>query len=459
MGLFRIRTVYGAVILWAFAALSMGCDALVDAKTPGVTMGQGATEEELRQARPTRAAVSADGRFAAFTRLDSPEIGVVLVDFKTMSTTAYSIQTQHNRIEGLALSPDGAFLAVVLGGIDWLLQDEIWLFDAQGNVTTRIGGSSDNATSFSEPGRELAAPCFSPSGNRVAFFSDMVHQYARPERVARADALLRSPAMAVHELDTATQIVRLIDLPILPLPFGCYYASATSLVGIWNERVTEPEFTRLPVDRLYITDPRGGFAGNYWMTTRWRFEQTIGQAELRADGSSQFQKFEFVPPPFMSIRDKFRATTSPSGAGFLAILTLYDQARDPTLNGLRNRSYRPTEEPAHRLAWLEPDGRRLDVQPYEGMIYPVAAAGSANRRRIVVWAGKAAEPDDIFASQVGFPWTTTDGLDWEIMDLTRKYRPARTISVSPNADTVMIVLPQLIDRNGVGKTADYEPYR
>jgi hypothetical protein len=395
------------------------------------------TPAERRSIRSMTGDLSQDGRFGAFSRLDSDEVSIALVDFEARTFVNYAVISEFNDIKDVVISRDGSLLACVVGVFGAQKDTEIWVIDRTGTVRWQLTGAV----------RLKAKPCFSQDGDKLLFFADMRHQYLPPqERLSWVGS--SSGAMAVHELDLATGAVRLIDLPILPFPKACFYTNRNTVVAAYGVDVDNPEFDRLPVGCVCGNPRGGGYVGNFWQRIRPRFELTVGEADLVDAGTSRFKKFEMTMPDFASILDTFQMMQSPSEDGFLALLTLYDPRQDPGPELFSYRNYRPPEGPTIGLSWLSWDGGRVDV-PMPGNFPDLSiACGSYDRSRVLAWLGNG----DVYAPVVGRPFTHSAVTGWHMVDLGGQYEQSVALPVVINQRSVRIEIPELIDRNGIGQT-------
>ncbi|MCA3697487.1 hypothetical protein [Aquidulcibacter sp.] len=387
-----------------------------------------------------------DGGFGMFPRLDTREMNIALVDFKNSTSVSYMLDQQFLKIEHAVMSPDGSRIAFnvqfTIPGFEpkYFAVDrpefgnvaEIWVMNRKGEVEFRLVDHD----------REKRAATFSPDGTKLLFYADMRHQYLKI-RYPRS----HNPSVAVHEFDLNDRTIRLIDLPILPRPDGCFYTEAKTVVGVWRQEVVDAEFSRLPVDCPY---PWGMSNTNYWRRFLPFYSQTIGEADLISDGTSVFKKFETKLPRFESIRDKFQMQTSPCEDGFLVLLELMDPRIDPAPIVLENPNYFAFDRRNYKLAWLSRDGTLNEIHAPERFTSYPSVCGSFDRSRVLAWAGT----EKLGAAQFTYPFTSSNGSNWELVDLTGNFGPASVVQVSGYTEAVTVQIPKLLDPNGVGVDAE-----
>jgi hypothetical protein len=389
--------------------------------------------------RNLNCSLTRNGSKGVFGRLDTENLTIALVDFETHSSKTYRLDSGVYRLEDVVVSPDGGRIAYTVFHQESSDESEIWIMDPDGLVEFKLTGS----------GRSLVKPHFSPDGTKLLFFADMRHQYLTPEQ----ERILQmySKSFAVHELNLSDLSFHLIDLPILPVPKGCFYTDQGTVVALWMTDVEDPEFSRLPAECVCGSFKAGDFGGNFWERNRWRLEQTVGEADIRSDGTSKFKKFEMTMPEFGSIRDTFWINASPCKNGFLTLPSIWDPSKDPSTNDPSARSYRAVDHSTRGLAWITRNGNRRDIElPPEGELL-VTASGSFDQSRIIGWPSLSVS--DAFAqSKTRFPWTHTSAAGWQRVDLNSKYAPEQTMNVKPKEAMTLLELPKLIDKNGVGET-------
>ena len=390
--------------------------------------------------RNLNCSLTGNGNKGVFGRLDTENRAIALVDFETNLSKNYSLEIRVTRLEDVTISPDGGRVAFTVFHDDSAMESEIWIMAPDGLVEFKLRGL----------GRSITKPHFSSDGAKLLFFADMRHQYLT---TAEEDEFRTSSdkSFAVHELNLTDLSFRLIDLPILPVPKGCFYTDQGTVVALWMTNVEDPEFSRLPAECVCGSFKAGDFGGNFWERNRWRLEQTVGEADIRSDGTSKFKKFEMTMPAFGSIRDTFWINASPCKNGFLAFPTIWDPTKDPPDGSFRARSYRAVDHSRRGLCWITRDGNRSDLELPPEVELLVTASGSFDQSRILAWPSVGGS-DAAAHSTLRFPWTHTKASGWERVDLKSKYAPGQAIDVRPKEDMVPLEIPKLIDQNGVGET-------
>lgn len=389
--------------------------------------------------RNLNCSLTREGSLGSFGRLDTSELSIAVVDFKTNSFDSYVLGPDFFQLDDVVISPDGNLLAFVVYSRSSSVESEIWVINREGLVKLRLVGL----------GQAKVKPNFSPSCDKLIFFADMRHQYLSEANRALFD-ITNPGSMAVHELNLEDGRIRLLDLPILPSAKGAFYTNDNTVVAAWLQDLIDPEFSQLPVDCVCGRPKSADYGGNFWQRIRPRFQLSVGEAQLLDRDVSKFKKFELTLPKFESIRDTFRLTASPCEAGFLSVLELWDSSQDPGPELFKYPSYRPPDSSRVGLSWLTRDGGRQDiVLPIEFRDMP-AACGSYDKSRVIAWAGNA----DASAAALRYPWTQEDSSKWESVDLQKKYQLAQTFEIKTNQNTSLIEIPKLIDKNGVGRTEE-----
>jgi hypothetical protein len=396
----------------------------------------------IQSTRQLNCSLSDDGNSAVFSRLDTEQPSIALIDFNTNATKSFQINEEFERLEDLVISGDGKRIAAVVYNSGSIGESQIWIVNNNGVIEFKLIGLD----------RTKAKPCFSIDGNSLFFFADMRHQYLPNENLTEFRST-GDESLAVHKLDLNSQEITLVDLPILPFPAGAFSISEGSIVGVWNSDVSEPQFDTLPVDSANGLNSSRGYGGNRWQRNRQHMTQTFGEAQILPGGSTKFIKFNIALPAFTSSLDMFQATRSPCNGGFLAVLELYDPDLDPTPDLLTYPNFQPSQAPNYGLAWLLRDGQRIDVSLRQEFSSIPSAAGSRNRSRVIAWAGLIENQNIKFAAEVGFPWVKSEGSDWVLLDLKSNFKPELSIPIRSSSQTKTAEIPKLIDKNGVGRNS------
>jgi hypothetical protein len=442
MTISRRAFVFGIPRLGLVGGLLASCD---EKQAPAQTSPE-VLKEWKRGERLTRikdSSLSQDGRYGVFSRLDTEECSIALVDFETAKTVSFAFGPEFAKVEDAAISSDGSKIAITLynkpagpDGSGGYGQSEIWVLDRTGAVEFKLVGLN----------RMKKMPQFSPDCEKLIFFADMRHQYLEPDELRLVVDGLGS--FAVHELNFKDREIRLIDLPILPIPRGTFYTNSDTIIAAWSENVEDPEFDRLPADCVCGHPKSGDYGGNFWQRIRPRFEQTVGETRLLDGNTSRFQKFQMILPKFASVRDTLWLTNSACENGFLALLTLYDPNQDPSPSLLKYPNYQPPDASTRVISWLTRDGARADLDVPNHFDGILGASGSYNKTRVMAWAGGV----DMEAPEFLFPWTYTAASGWEFLDLKTKYILKQMFDVKIDTTSIIVEIPQLIDKNGVGGT-------